>query len=73
MSRTWEVRMWCTTRVGFEVEPQNHPSTSFAEFGPQNLVVAVLAGIRGDTWHHREGCVKAKQLCVECVAIISKS
>lgn len=42
-------RMRCTTRGGFVVEPQNHPSAGFAEFGPQNLTVAVSTGIRGGT------------------------
>jgi hypothetical protein len=66
-------RMRCTTRGGFVVEPQNHPSAGFAEFGPQNLTVAVSAGIRGGTWHHHKGCVEAKQLCVERVVVWSKS
>jgi hypothetical protein len=47
--------------------------TSFAEFGPQNSVVAVLEGTGGDTWHHNEGCVKAKQLCAEHMAVRSKT
>jgi hypothetical protein len=41
----------------------------FAEFGPQNSAAAVSEGTGGDTWHHNEGCVKAKQLCVEHVAV----
>jgi hypothetical protein len=45
----------------------------FAEFGPQNSAVSVPTGIRGITWHHREECVKAKQLRMEHVAVISKS
>jgi hypothetical protein len=39
----------------------------------ENSVVLVPVGIRGGTWHHREGCIKAKQLCVEHVAVRSKS
>jgi hypothetical protein len=42
---------------------------SFAEFGPQNLAVAVLEGTGGGMWHHSEGCVKAKQLHVERVSV----
>jgi hypothetical protein len=38
--------------------PQNHLWTIFG-FGPQNLD-AVLAGIGGVMWHHREVCVEAK-------------
>jgi hypothetical protein len=46
------------------VEPKNHLATGFAEFGPQNSAIAILVEIRGGTWRHREGCVKAKQLHV---------
>jgi hypothetical protein len=54
--------------------PQNHPTgmASLAEFGPENSVAVVLKGIGGGTWHEREGCVKAKQLCVKDVSIKSK-
>jgi hypothetical protein len=45
----------------------------FAEFGPQNSAVAVLEGIDGDTQHHSEWCVKAKQLRVEHVAVRLKT
>jgi hypothetical protein len=45
----------------------------FVEFGPQNSAAAVPMEISGDTWHHSEGCVKAKQLCVERVAFGSKT
>jgi hypothetical protein len=55
------------------VEPQNHPALGFPKFGPQNLVGAILAGIRGGMWRRREGCIKANQLRVERVAIRSKS
>jgi hypothetical protein len=55
------------------VEPQNHPDAGFAEFGPQNSKVAVLAGIKGGTWRHRKGFVEVKQLCVECVIVKSIS
>jgi hypothetical protein len=65
--------MRCATRGGFMVERQNHPAATFTEFGPQKLVVAVLAEIRGGTWRHHEGCVVAKQLCVERMAVRSKS
>ena len=56
--------------------PQNHPALrmpGFAEFGPQNSVVAVMKGTSGGTWHDRRGCVKAKQLCVKDVAVGSKT
>ena len=45
----------------------------FAEFGPQNLAAAVQVGIGGGTWHHSEGCVKAKQLREERVDVESKT
>jgi hypothetical protein len=56
--------------------PQNHPAlrmVGFAEFGPQNSVVAVAKGTVGGTRHDRGGCVKAKQLRVNDVAIGSKT
>jgi hypothetical protein len=31
----------------------------------------VLEQIKDDTWHHLEGCVKAKQLHEECVTVRS--
>jgi hypothetical protein len=45
----------------------------FAEFGPQNSTVAVPEGTGGGTWRHSEGCVKAKQIHVERVAVGSKT
>jgi hypothetical protein len=63
---------WATCD-GFIVEPQNHPVAGFAEFGPQNLVVAVPTGIGDDTCRHHQGCIEAKQLCTKCVAVRSKS
>jgi hypothetical protein len=39
-------------------------------FGPQNPG-AVPAGIGGSTWRHREGYVKAKQICEESLAVRS--
>jgi hypothetical protein len=67
-SRTGETRVWW-------FGPQNHlalPIAGFAEFGSQNSVATVTVEIGGGTWHHRlhsKVCVKAKQLCVERVAI----
>jgi hypothetical protein len=67
------MRTRCDTHDILVVEPRkNHPAlwvVGFARFGPQNSVVAVLEGIGGDTWHHSEGCVKAKQHRVERVAV----
>jgi hypothetical protein len=45
----------------------------FAEFGPQNLAVAVLEGTGGGTRRDRGGCIKAKQLPVMDVAVGSKT
>jgi hypothetical protein len=62
-------RVWC-------FRPQNHPAlqmADFTEFGPQNSMVAVQVGIGGGMWHHSEGCVRAKQLCVECIVAGSKT
>jgi hypothetical protein len=36
-------------------------------------VVVVPTRIRGGTWHHHEGCIEAKQLRVERVAVRSIS
>jgi hypothetical protein len=57
-------------------EPQNHPTLRMAgldEFGPKNSTTAVLKETGGDMWHHNEGFIKAKQLCVERVAVGSKT
>jgi hypothetical protein len=48
-------------------------ATGFAEFGPQNSVVAVPEGIGGSKQHDRGGCIKAKQLRVKDVAVGSKT
>ena len=56
--------------------PQNYPAlrtTGFAEFGPQNSMVAVPEGTGGGTRRDRGRCVKAKQLCVKDVAVGSKT
>jgi hypothetical protein len=55
---------------------KNHPTlwtVGFAEFVPQNSMVAVLDGIGGVMWHRSEGCVTAKQLRVERVGVGSKT
>jgi hypothetical protein len=47
--------------------PQDYPMlrmSSFIEFGPQKLDGGGFGGNRWRTWHHSEGCVKAKQLPV---------
>jgi hypothetical protein len=52
--------------------PQNHQvrrMVGFAEFGPQNSVVAVPKGSGSSTWRDRRGCVKAKQLLVKDVVV----
>jgi hypothetical protein len=43
------------------------------ELGHENSAVANLVGIEGSTWCHRKGWVKTKQLCVERMAVRSKS
>ena len=56
--------------------PQNHPTlrmVGFAEFGPQNSVVAVPEGIGGGTRHDRRWCIKAKELRVKDVTVESKT
>jgi hypothetical protein len=76
VSRTWGTHTQCDTHDDLVVEPRNHPAlwtTGFAEFGPQNSAAAVMEGINGGTWHHSEGCIKAKQLRVECVIVGSKT
>ena len=69
---TWEVLSQQVWWFG----SQNHPAlwmAGFAEFGPQNSAAAVPVEIGGDTWHHSEGCAKAKQFRVERVAVESKT
>jgi hypothetical protein len=57
---------------GLVVDPrkttQHYGRRGFNRVCPQNSVVAVPVGIRGDTWRHHEGCVMAKQLCLDRVA-----
>jgi hypothetical protein len=71
------VHMRCSTHGGLTVDSrkiiQRYGRRVFDRVWPQNSVVAVSAGIRGNTWRHHEGCVEAKQLRVERVAVISKS
>jgi hypothetical protein len=58
------------------VEHQIHPAlwmACFAMFGPQNSVAVILEGTGGRTWHHSEGCINAKHLRVERVAVESKT
>jgi hypothetical protein len=70
-------RIRCATRCGLVVDPrkitQCYRQRVFDRVWLQNSAVAVPVAIRGGTWRHHEGCVKAKQLHVERVAIISKS
>jgi hypothetical protein len=54
-------------------KPPNATDGGFAEFGPQNSVVAVPEGTSGGTRCDRGGCVKAKQLRVKDVAVGSKT
>jgi sarcosine oxidase delta subunit len=66
----------CATRGGLVVEPQNHLAVRiavFAQFGPQNSVMAVPMGIKDVMWSHHGGCVEAKHLRVERMTIRSKS
>jgi hypothetical protein len=54
---------------------QHHVWRVSIEFGPKNSVVRFRwesEEARG-SWHHREGCIEAKQLRVERVAVWSKS
>jgi hypothetical protein len=57
---------------------KNHPALRTTSFRydrvwPQNSSVAVSVGIGGGTWRHHEGCIEAKQLHVEHVAVRSIS
>jgi hypothetical protein len=65
------------THCGLVVEPQKptqcYRRHIFDRVWPQNLVVVVPVGIICDMWRHHEGCVKAKQLRVERVAVRSIS
>jgi hypothetical protein len=74
--RTWGTRTPCDSHNSLVVEPQNHPAlrmVGFPKFGPQNFAVAIPEGIGGGTWWHNEGCVKAKQLRLDRVAVGSKT
>jgi hypothetical protein len=76
VSRTRGTPTRCNTYCGLVIwdsKPPNATDGGFAKFGPQNLATTVPLVICGGTWHHSEGCVKAKQLCVERVAIKSKT
>jgi hypothetical protein len=73
MEDVHEVR--CSRQVWW-FGPQNHQAlriANFAEFVPQNSVVAVPEGTGGGMWRDRGGCVKAKQLRVKDMAIGSKT
>jgi hypothetical protein len=76
VSRTYGTRMRYATHDGLVVDPrkttQHYGQRVFDRVWTQNSVVAVPAGIRGGTWHHREGCIKAKQLRVERMTVRSK-
>jgi hypothetical protein len=76
VSRTWGTHTKCDTDGGLVVEPQKNTQRNgrlvFDQVWPQNSVVAVLARTGGGTWWHNEGCIKAKQLFVEHVAVGSK-
>jgi hypothetical protein len=68
--------MRCATYGCLVVEPQNHPvlrMVGFDRVWASKLGGAVLVGIGGSPWRHNEGCIEAKQLRVECVAVRSKS
>jgi hypothetical protein len=73
MSRTWGTCTWCDTHGGLVVKPrkstQRYGRRVFNRVWPQNSAVVIPVGIGGDMWHHHEGCVKAKQLRVEHVAV----
>jgi hypothetical protein len=76
VSRTWGRAHAAILTAVWWFGRQNHPTlrmVGFAEFGPQNSMTAVLVGIGGGMWHHSEGCIKAKHLCVECMAVGSKT
>jgi hypothetical protein len=70
------MRTRCDTHDDLVVEPENHSAlrmAGFAEFGPQNSVVAIPQGTGDGMWRHNKGCIKAKQFCVERVAVGSKN
>jgi hypothetical protein len=76
ISRTWGTYTWCDILCGLVVwalKPHNATMAGFAEFGHQNSAAAVLMGISVGTWHHNEGCIKAKQLRVERVTVGKKT
>jgi hypothetical protein len=73
---TWGMHMRYATHGGFVVEPQNYlvlRMVGFHRVWASKLSGAVLRGIEGGTWQHREGCIKVKQLHVERMTIMSKS
>jgi hypothetical protein len=70
------MRIRCAALRRLVVDPrkttQRYKRRAFDRVWPPNLAVTVTTGIRGDTWHHHEGSVKAKQIQVEHVAVRSK-
>jgi hypothetical protein len=64
--------MWYSTYGGFSGCTSKPPSSTvhwFYQIRASKYSDAALTEIRGDMWHHHQGCVKAKKLHEECVAI----
>jgi hypothetical protein len=76
VSRSWRMRTRCATHGGLVDDPRKtalsceRPVLDLV--WPQNSMVVVLEGICGNTWPHNRGCIEAKQLHVEHVAVGSK-
>jgi hypothetical protein len=57
------------THDGLVSKPPSSTDGRFHRVWASKLGSVVPVGIRGSMWRHREGCIEAKQLCVECVNV----
>ena len=64
--------MWNATYEYFSgctAKPTSSTVHWFCQIRASKSSDAAPTGIKGDTWRHHQGCIKAKQLHEECVAI----
>lgn len=62
----------CTSHVRIRHTLPQHQLCHCLLLNPSCMITRFSRKIRGNTWYHHGGCVKAKQLCEECVVIRSK-
>jgi hypothetical protein len=68
--------VWSMLLAGFSVvESQNRPTQQFVGstgLGLKTRQHGFKGNLDGNIWCHHGGCVKAKQLCEDCVTVRSK-